>query len=82
MGSSVYLDYNGFRVDKNSRFKDKNKNLSVIANFGEVFKSKINNKNINSYINYGRALASLSQHKNAIEIYNQGIKINKNHVNH
>ena len=31
MGSSVYLDYNGFRVDKNSKFKDKNKNIIMLG---------------------------------------------------
>ena len=57
MGSSVYLDYNGFRVDKNSRFKDKNKNIIMLGDsmtfgwgannsFSSLLDKKIENFNV------------------------------------
>ena len=57
MGSSVYLDYNGFRVDKNSKFKDKNKNIIMLGDsmtfgwgannsFSSLLDKKIENFNV------------------------------------
>ena len=57
MGSSVYLDYNGFRVDKNSKFKSKNKNIIMLGDsmtfgwgannsFSSLLDKKIENFNV------------------------------------
>ena len=57
MGSSVYLDYNGFRVDKNSKFKGKNKNIIMLGDsmtfgwgannsFSSLLDKKIENFNV------------------------------------
>ena len=51
MGSSVYLNSNGFRVEKNLKFKDKNKNIIMLGDsmtFGwganKTFSSLLNEK--------------------------------------